>query len=170
MNARMLAAMLAAILLPGQALAASAPGRIPALVDLRSDAVQAQREGKPIVLFFTLPDCQYCHVVRQHYLLPLLREPRAAARPIIREVDIASELAVTGWDGRATSQRGVAKDFRVRFAPTVMFLDANGRPLTEPVVGGDTAGLYGGYLDNAFAESAQKISAARRAEQKGEKP
>lgn len=170
MNMRMLSATLAGILTGWPFLAASMPTAIPALEDLRRDAAQARREAKPVVLFFTLPGCQYCQVVRQNYLLPLLRDQRVSARPIIREVDIGSEHPVNGWNGATTSHRDVAKDFRVRFAPTVIFLDAAGRMLTEPIVGGDAAGLYGGYLDNAFAESTQKVSAARRVEQKGEKP
>jgi thioredoxin-related protein len=145
-------------------------GALPALVDLHRDASQAQREGKPIILLFSLPGCSFCHVVRQNYLLPLLKDPADTDRPIIREVDITGARNVVSFDRAPANHRSVAKDFNVQVAPTVLFLDASGRPLTQPIVGGDIAGLYGGYLDNAFAEAAQKLSAARRSDKKGDKP
>lgn len=131
---------------------------LPAPVDLQQDAAQSRREGKPVVILFSLPGCAFCHVVRQNYLAPLLRNPLAKDRPIIREVEITSRQAFVGFKGEPTSHQHFAKSFHIRFAPTVVFLDPSGQLLTEPIIGGDAAGLYGGYLDNAFAEAAKKLS------------
>ena len=48
----------------------------------------------------------------------------------------------------------------VGVAVIVLFVDARGKLLAEPIVGGDVSGLYGGYLDNAFSEARKKLSAA----------
>ncbi len=134
---------------------------VPPLKDLERDSKQAGREGKPLILFFSLPDCTYCKVVRQNYLLPLLRNRDVKQRPLIREVDITSMQDVKNFNRTLTTQREVAQRFNVQVAPTVLFMDSNGNLLTTAIIGGDIAGLYGGYLDNAFAESAEKLSVRR---------
>lgn len=125
--------------------------------DLQADGQLARREGKPLVLFFSMEGCDYCEVVRRNYLAPLLREASPARRPLIREADLTGAQAITGFDGAATTPKALAARYRVRVAPTVLFLDSQGKLLAEPLVGGDTAGMYGAYLDNAFAEAARKL-------------
>lgn len=150
--------------------AAGDPAFIPPPIDLKRDAAQAVREGKPVVILFTLPGCRFCHVVRQNYLVPLLRDSTLVGRPIIREVEISSAQSFSGFQGETTSHSRFAQAFNIRFAPTVLFLGPSGHLLAEPIVGGDTAGLYGGYLDNAYIEATKKMSALRQANIKGGKP
>lgn len=150
--------------------AASAAASIPSPIDLKQDAAQAAREGKPVVILFTLPGCGFCHVVRQNYLVPLLRDSALIKRPIIREVEITSAQSFSGFKGETTSHSSFANSFNIRFAPTVVFLGPSGHLLTDPIVGGDTAGLYGGYLDNDFMEATKKMSVLRQANIKGDKP
>lgn len=129
-------------------------------LDLERDAMQAARRGKPLIILFSQPGCAYCQVVRQNYLAPLVRDLPLREQPVVREVDIAGGGAFAGWRGERLSGRALAAAYRVRFVPTVLLLDSAGRPLADPIVGGDTAGLYGGYLDNALAEAARRLSAA----------
>jgi len=149
----------AGLLWSTQAYAASPADNLPMLSNLHSDGLRAQDTGKPIVILFSLPGCPFCHVIRQHYLMPLLRDRKIPEQPILREVDITSADPVKGFDNAVTSHQAVAKEFKVWIAPTVVFLDHKGRLLTEPIVGGDTAGMYGGYLDRAMEEAERKIAA-----------
>jgi len=142
------------------AFAQSSP-TLSASLNLQQDGAQALSEGKPLILFFSLPDCPYCKVVRQAYLLPMLREGEPAERPVIRELQLTSAASLVGFDGSRTTQAAVAKQFGVRIAPTVVFVDATGNVLAAPIVGGDGHGFYSAYLDKALAESARKIAAGR---------
>jgi len=151
------------LLLTGNVAADSKPITVPMLSDLAADAVQAQREDKPIILFFSLPGCPFCHVVRNNYLQPLLRDSTPKQRPVIREVDISSTQSLRNFDRTTGSPRSIAQRYKVIAAPTVIFVDAAGCMLAPSIVGGDIAGVYGGYLDNAFDMSARKIAAARKA-------
>nr|WP_187148346.1 thioredoxin fold domain-containing protein [Janthinobacterium sp. Marseille] len=150
------------LLLSGNAAADNKPIMVPMLSDLTADAVQAQREDKPIILFFSLPGCPFCHVVRNNYLQPLLRDSKPKQRPVIREVDISSMQSLRNFDRTSGSPRSVAQRYKVIAAPTVIFVDSAGCMLAPPIVGGDIAGVYGGYLDNAFDMSARKIAAAKK--------
>lgn len=146
-----------------QAVADNKAAAIPMVSDLARDGAQAEREGKPVVLFFSLPGCPFCHVVRNNYLHPLLRDSKPRERPVIRELDMASAQSVQSFDRSSTSPRSIAQKYKVIAAPTVIFVDANGCVLAPSIVGGDIAGVYGGYLDNAFDVSAKKIAAAKKA-------
>jgi thioredoxin-related protein len=159
---RALIALFICLLIGENGYANSGAATLPVPLDLQRDARQAQMEGKPVLILFPLPGCSYCHVIRQNYLAPLLRGLPVEDRPIIREIGMISTQTFVGFHGERTSHQDFAKNFDVRVAPTVVFVDSSGRLLTEPIVGGDTAGLYGGYLDNAFTDAAKNISAARR--------
>jgi len=135
-------------------------GGIPAPLDLRKDGQQAACRGVPVIILFSLPDCPFCATVRQNYLMSLMRDLPPRERPVIREISVTGTGAFIGFGNEKISQRQFAYDHGVRFAPTVMLFDGAGRSLTAPIIGGDTAGLYGGYLDNALAEAARKISDA----------
>ena len=150
--------------------AAGAAATLPAPLDLQRDARQAQASGKPLLILFSLPGCRFCDEVRQNYLAPLLRGVPVAERPIIHEIEIGGTQTFVGLQGERTSHRSFASNFNIRIAPTVVFIDSSGQHLTAPIVGGDTAGLYGGYLDNAFAEAAQKLAAGGRHNSIGAKP
>lgn len=165
---RALAALLFFISAGGNAIAAGAHGSLPAPADLAADGMQAAARGKPLVILFSLPGCSFCDVVRQHYLLPLMRELPERQQPVIREVQVTGSGILTGFNRERISHHALAMRYGVRFAPTVLFLDGAGNILTPPIVGGDTAGLYGGYLDNAFAEASRKLTKGRRAETSGE--
>lgn len=148
-------------LLAAAAFTAAAAPAVPLASDLRRDSLDAARSGTPLVLFFTLPDCSYCHTVRHHYLAPLERG-EAGRRYIVREIPIDGASGVKGLDGKAATHRALAQHFGVRFGPTVLFVDAAGKPLAPPLVGGDTAGMYGAYLDGRLATAhAQLINAVK---------
>lgn len=138
--------------------AAAAPGpAVPLATNLRQDSMAAKRDGTPLVLFFTLPDCSYCHAVRQNYLAPLVRGD-AGQRYIVREIIIDGQRKAAGLDGKPATHGELAARFKARFGPTVLFVDASGKALAPPLTGGDTAGMYGAYLDNRLATAGAQLA------------
>ncbi len=136
----------------------AAPG-VPLAADLRADGIAAARTGNPLLLFFTLPDCAYCHAVRQHYLAPLARGD-GGQRHVVREIVIDGKRKAAGLDGKAATHRELARHFKARFGPTVLFVDASGKALAPPLIGGDTAGMYGAYLDERLAAAKAQLAAS----------
>lgn len=156
--------LLLALLLSTTALAG--PAHVPELPpadNLQQQASEAQAANKPLVLLFSLPDCAYCKVVRQNYLWPMLRESSAAERPVIRELAMTGRDAIRDFDGTPTTGAALAKRYGVQVSPTLVFVDAAGEMLADPLVGGDSQ-FYIAYLDRAFDESRKKLKArqARR--------
>ena len=151
-----LATLMAALLFAAHA---SAAGPAP----LQSSLHEAG--GRPDLLYvvlFSLPDCPYCVAVRQAYLPALPDDPRFRERVRIREVGIGSSKLLVDFDGQRASHADVARRLKVKFAPTVLFLDASGLPRAEALLGGDSVGFYGGYLEKRVMQALEAITGARR--------
>jgi thioredoxin-related protein len=135
------------------AIAAPAPprGSLPAASHLAADAREAGLPGVVFVLLFSLPDCHYCAEVRQQYLAPLQRDEANRGRLVIRELQLDSTRALTDFAGKQTTVARFAARYKVNFAPTVLFLDGQGRQVAAPLLGAGKADFYGAYLDDAIA-------------------
>lgn len=149
--------LMISLLLP---LSAGAQAMLPTAEHLQQEAVQAQAAGKPLVLMFSLPECPYCRVVRRNYLWPMLRDLPPAEQPVIRELTMNGRQAIKDFDGTVTTPTALAKRYGVKVAPTLVFVNASGELLTEPLVGGDHQ-FYTVYLDRAFDESQRKLTGTR---------
>lgn len=136
---------------------ARAESSVPIAANLHQDAMAASRSHMPLLLFFTLPDCAYCHVVRRHYLAPLVRGD-GGKRYIVREILIGSSNKTRALDGQVTTHRELALQWKVRFGPTVMFVDGSGKQLAPALIGGDTAGMYGAYLERRLASAMDELA------------
>ena len=123
-----------------------------ARIDTLSDVLGTESRRVNVVLF-SQPGCEFCAEEREHYLKPLAAERRRELN--IVEVDIEATKRMRDWRGRSVTQSDFAAASGARFAPTVMFLDASGKSLAEPIVG-LSRDFFGVYLD-------QRIAAAIRA-------
>lgn len=155
---RNLAALGVCAMLAGGAAALERPAPC-ALPELRTEARLAARGGKPLVVLFSLPDCPYCVVVRNHYLMPLTRAPREADRLPVRELTLTGSAPLAGFRGEPSSAGALAAHYGLRVAPAVVVLDGNGALLAPPLIGGDVAGMYGAYLDRMLDEARARLAA-----------
>ncbi|MEO7031565.1 MAG: thioredoxin fold domain-containing protein [Herbaspirillum sp.] len=128
----------------------AAPITLAAPSDLSLDVQQSQQKNQPLVVFFSLPDCSYCEEVRQNYLTPLIRDVPPSDQVLIREVSMVSNAPLKGFKGESLTQAQLAKQYKIKVAPTVLMLGKDGVLLAKPLVGAGMAGFYGAYLDNAF--------------------
>lgn len=126
---------------------------LPAALNLQQEALAAGKQGMPLILIVSLPDCPYCEQVRRQHLAPLHRQGF-----IVRQVYINSETSVAGFDGKPVSQKQLALNYAVKAAPTVLFLDVQGRPLAAPIVGALLEDFYGAYLDEAIDAAKKKLA------------
>lgn len=154
--------LLAPVILAWIAAAFAGPRDIPLAESFPAEAAAARAKRVPILVLFSLPGCPYCDRARREFLLPMQRNPEYAARVIIRQVDVNGTAKLRDFSGKLTTHGRFAQEHNVRLAPTVKLFDAEGRELTEPIVGLLTPDYYGGYLDRAIDEALEKI--------RGEKP
>lgn len=132
------------------ALAARAQG-LPVARSLPEELAAALRQGGPLVVMVSLEGCVYCRMVREQYLVPLAREGLAVV-----QVDWRSNEPLQSFSGAGTHDEQV-RAWKIRMAPTLLFLGLGGREAAPRLVGMSSADFYGAYLD-ARLEQARKAA------------
>jgi len=96
-------------------------------LDLKEDASEAAESGKHAMVFFDLAGCPYC----ARMMLESVEPQRALIEPFFDSIqlDIKGSREVTLDGENQMEERALAKKFRVRFTPTVVFLDENAKPV-----------------------------------------
>ncbi len=142
---------------------AAAPGdEIPAATDLVHEAAASRSRQLPILIFFTSSACPYCERVKQEFLLPMQRNPEYEDKVIMRQIEYQSRSRLVDFSGKATTAAKFSRQQKVRLTPTIKLFDAEGRELTEPLIGLTTPDYYGAYLDRAIDEALAKVRAPSR--------
>ena len=141
-------------------LAIAASSELPRAENLQTDAQQAVTDKKPIVLFFTLPNCSYCRIVRYDYFLPMLKQRAVIDQPIIREISVTGQNRVTLFDGQRVSEAELAERYKVQMTPTVLFVNHEGDVVGNSILGGDHSN-YIALFDKLLAEASTKMAGKR---------
>jgi hypothetical protein len=139
----------------GAAVQRAAAATLPVAPSLALALQQALGQGQPLVVMVSLEGCPFCRVARDSYLAPLSREQGV---PVV-QVDMRSSQAIHDVAGRATTHEQLIRDWRVRVAPTVLFLGKAGVELAPRLVGGLLPDFYGAYLHERVAAAQASVRA-----------
>jgi len=129
----------------------------PAL-SLQTDAQVSLDEQHPIIIFVTQHGCQYCQLLRQQVLHPMIRGGDLHAKAILREVSLDSGDSLIDFSGDSTSGSIFASRYDAEMTPTLLFLDGRGREVSDRIVGISNIEYYGFYLDKAIASATSAIA------------
>jgi hypothetical protein len=116
---------------------------IPASKSLPTEISVALKIGSPLLVFVELDHCPFCKIARQNYLLPLMKEQSI---PVV-QVNFGSSSAVIDAHGNVKTQDQLVRAWRIKIAPTILFLGKNGVEIAPRLTGGSTSDFYGTYLD-----------------------
>jgi len=125
--------------------------------DLQAVGNEARVRKLPILIMFSMRDCQYCDVVREEFLKPMLRSGDYVDRVIMLELYSDSDAQLRDFNGQLISSSDLIQRYKAGFAPTVVFLDSQGNEQAERLIGITTRDFYGGFLDEAIDESLQRL-------------
>ncbi len=113
---------------------------------------------RPWLVMVTQEDCSYCALLERDVLGPL-RASRLFEDSIrFTEVDIGTNPQIIDFDGAAVSARAFATRYQAFGTPTLLYLDATGRPMAEPSYGIPGAIEFYGY---AIEERLKSMAASR---------
>ena len=147
-SARSFAVLTVLAMLPALSSPVCADG-MPAAENLHQDGVQVAQTGQPIVLLASAADCPYCEALKDNVFVGMERDERI----ILRELRIDLPSSLVDFDGNATDHQSFARAHDLWFTPTVMFLDAKGHPLADPLIGVANVDFYLHYLEKAIERS-----------------
>ena len=140
---------LPAMLLFALLLALPAAGRAVSHHDLASLGSEAAASRVPVMLVFWSDSCGYCEILHEEVLVPLQASSSYPKRLRMVRIEFGQQR-YTGFDGVPISGSDLALRYGVQVTPTVLLVDADGTPLTEPLVGLPSIDFYWAYFDQAL--------------------
>jgi thioredoxin-related protein len=128
------------------------PPVLPVPSSLRAAAQAANALREPLVVMVTLKGCAFCDVVRNNYLLPLHRRGEVQAV----QIDMLDRTnPLQNLQGTTTTPYEQARQWKVKMAPTLLFINPQGQELAERLEGVGVADFYGAYLDQRLQTARQ---------------
>jgi len=96
-------------------------------LDLQDELQSAAHDKKRLLLYFGQDGCPYCRRLMEVNFSQraIVDKVRGSFRAIA--LDIWGDLEVTWIDGRRTTEKQLARQLKVQFTPTLLFLDEQGR-------------------------------------------
>lgn len=144
----------------GLSVGGAEPPTLPRAMDLHADAAISAQHNIPILLMFAAETCSYCLQVERDYLQPLLYDAVYADKVLIRKVLIHDPRPLVDFDGSTLETARIADRYRVGLVPTLVFVDAQGREISERLVGLTTVDFYWGYLQRSLDMAREQVGAA----------
>ena len=121
--------------------------------DLAEVAALSQQNGVPILLMFSTEDCTFCKSLEAEVLGPMRKAGIDPKRVILRKVLMDQYDTLRDFSGSKRNAESFAINRGVEIVPTLELVDANGKTLVPKIVGYQTPGLYGSYLEKAIDTS-----------------
>ena len=122
------------------------------------DAELAQQEQLPIVVFISQHGCEFCELLRENVLFPMMRSGKMQEVAIIRELSLDECFFTLDFDGNMISGMKFADRYGSAVTPTLLFLGADGDELARKRVGISNIEYYGFYLGQSLEEATARIS------------
>ena len=117
----------------------------------------------PIMLVFTRPDCVFSTRAKKDHLEPLGARPGYGTNLMLREIESTNDLIqLRDFDGNMTTHGEFARKYEVNTVPAVILVDAQGRFLTDAIVGLNVPDFYNLYLEQAIDAARLKLRARQR--------
>jgi len=131
---------------------------LPRYLDGQVEADNARRDRLPILLMVSLSDCPYCEKLKGEILNPMMLSGDYDAKVLIRELLVDEGEEVVDFGGDAVPAMQLAKRYGPVLAPTLLFLDPQGREIAQKIRGITTLDFYSFYLDQAIEEARARLS------------
>lgn len=152
--------LLAAALLAGAAPPAAAQEPAPyahdippwfadTFLDFREDVRDAAKAGKRVMIYFGQDGCPYCRELLQTNFSQKAIVDKTRRHFVAIALNLWGDRDVTWIDGRAMSEKELARALKVQFTPTLLFLDEQGRVVAR---------LNGYYPPHRFAAVLDYVS------------
>ncbi len=152
--------LLLALLLP-YSLSVSADDDLPyveikTVTDFSQLAETARSKGKIIMLEISASDCDYCELLEEEFIKPMLRSGDYN-EVLIRKIEMDSFDTIQNFSGQTSNPDEFSRVLKIKLTPTLLFFDGHGNEVSPRILGINSLDLYGWYLDEALKTGLQKI-------------
>ncbi|GAB6040983.1 thioredoxin family protein [Endothiovibrio diazotrophicus] len=130
---------------------------VPLADDLAADGRDATARGVAVLLVFSAEHCGYCEKLEENVLRPLLVSGAYDDKVLVRKVMVDDARTLVDFDGRERDSLDLADRYRAYLTPTVLLVDARGRPLAPRLRGINSVDYYWEDLDGAIDQALAKL-------------
>lgn len=95
-------------------------------LDFREDIAEAAAQGKRLLVYFGQDGCPYCARLMQTNFTQKTIVDKTQRHFVVIAINIWGDREVTWIDGTRLGEKAFAKQLRVQFTPTLLFLDEKG--------------------------------------------
>jgi thioredoxin-related protein len=126
--------------------------QLEAVKDFSSLAFEARKSEKIIMLEVTASYCSYCGVLEEEIIKPMMRSGDYENTVLIRQLAMDSSYTIKDFAGNETTPAALAKKYKIKITPTLLFLNADGSEVTERILGVYSLDFFGAYVDAALVK------------------
>lgn len=96
------------------------------LLDFKDEVPEAARAGKRLMIYFGQDGCPYCKALMKSHFAPGPIADKTRAHFVAVAVNIWGDTETTWTDGRRFTEKTLARELKVQFTPTLVFLETDG--------------------------------------------
>ena len=113
----------------------------------------SRKRHLPVVILVSDEDCAYCELLKHEVLIPMARDGVLENLALLRELSMGTGGKLVDFDGERIRSRIFLTRYKVFASPTLLFLDADGHPLHDSLVGYNGLEQYRSLLLQALNDS-----------------
>lgn len=121
--------------------------------DLENASEQAQNANttnKQLILYIAATNCTYCKRLNRDIVYPALSNQEYATKFIIRRLWLNKNRIIIDFDNKKIDEQTLLKDYDIRYTPTLLFVDQDGREIAPRLEGYAPDTLYWDRLDRSL--------------------
>jgi thioredoxin-related protein len=123
--------------------------------------MKAHLERRVVAALYTSEHCPFCIAIKREQLTPRMRSTQKPELVVV-EFDVdAREFIELPTGGRMTV-RDWGKQHDLKLTPTLVMLDFNAKPITEPLVGYASRDYYATYLEEQIQLAHRRLTTKAR--------
>jgi thioredoxin-related protein len=96
------------------------------LLEMRDEVRDAAAQGKRVLLYFGQDGCPYCTTLMRDNFSQRAIADKTRKHFVAIALNVWGDREVLWLDGRRTSEKALARELRVQFTPTLLFIDEKG--------------------------------------------
>ena len=136
--------------------------KMPEAQNLQKDGELSRAEKRPIVLYVSASWCDYCEVLKQEILNPVMKSGEYQD-VIFRNAILDSTTPFYGFDGKKVDQRDYMYDrYKTEVTPTLVFVDPDGNETYEKIAGYANLEFYSFYLEQGINATYMALGSDQR--------
>jgi len=131
---------------------------IDTVVDLGALKRQAEKKSLPVLMLFTAEHCGYCEIIRDEFLLPMIKSGDYESKILIKQIYIDRYQQLRNIEGEEISGDAFALKYNIHVTPTILFLSPTGKELAKRLVGVGNVYYFGGTLDKHIDQALKALN------------